>query len=182
MAGEAHPVPFRTRKLSPRAPMVLRRKAVGEQGAADQQGAFSRGGGPVPAPAGAGPPLLARMPAAPPGPPAQDVCVPWRPSRPLHAAGRGAYITSSRRTGRGRDRGPWRGRTLRTGYRDRRDRETDKRTKLRRCDQHHNPEVPYSWIRDESSETGRAGPPSTLESPGRASGPHLNGEFDPGSG
>ena len=25
MAGEAHPVPFRTRKLSPRAPMVLRR-------------------------------------------------------------------------------------------------------------------------------------------------------------
>lgn len=55
MAGEAHPVPFRTRKLSPRAPMVLRRKAVGEQGAADQQGAFSRGGGPVPAPAGAGP-------------------------------------------------------------------------------------------------------------------------------
>ncbi len=24
MAGEAHPVPFRTRKLSPRAPMVLR--------------------------------------------------------------------------------------------------------------------------------------------------------------
>lgn len=48
--------------------MVLRRKAVGEQGAADQQGAFSRGGGPVPAPAGAGPPLLARMPAAPRAP------------------------------------------------------------------------------------------------------------------
>lgn len=42
MAGEAHPVPCRTRKLSPRAPMVLRSKSVGEQDAADQRGAFSR--------------------------------------------------------------------------------------------------------------------------------------------
>ena len=41
MAGEAHPVPSRTRKLSPLAPMVLRRKSVGEQGAAVHQGAFS---------------------------------------------------------------------------------------------------------------------------------------------
>ena len=40
MAGEAHPVPFRTRKLSPRAPMVLRGKPVGEQDVADQRGAF----------------------------------------------------------------------------------------------------------------------------------------------
>ena len=44
MAGEAHPVPFRTRKLSPRAPMVLRSQSVGEQDVADQQGAFSRRG------------------------------------------------------------------------------------------------------------------------------------------
>ena len=40
MAGEVHLVPFRTQKLSPRAPMVLRRKSVGEQDVADQQGAF----------------------------------------------------------------------------------------------------------------------------------------------
>ena len=45
MAGEAHLVPFRTQKLSPRAPMVLRSKSVGEQDVADQQGVFfmSRG-------------------------------------------------------------------------------------------------------------------------------------------
>lgn len=43
MAGEAHPVPSRTRKLSPRAPMVLRRKSVGEQDAAGHQGAFCQG-------------------------------------------------------------------------------------------------------------------------------------------
>ena len=35
-AGGARPVPFRTRKLSPRAPRVLRRKSVGGQGAADR--------------------------------------------------------------------------------------------------------------------------------------------------
>lgn len=46
MAGEAHPVPFRTRKLSPPAPMVLRSQSVGEQGAADQRGAFARGAAP----------------------------------------------------------------------------------------------------------------------------------------
>ena len=40
MAGEVHPVPFRTRKLSPPAPMVLRSKSVGEQDVADQRGAF----------------------------------------------------------------------------------------------------------------------------------------------
>ena len=41
MAGEVHLVPFRTQKLSPRAPMVLRSKSVGEQDVADQQGAFA---------------------------------------------------------------------------------------------------------------------------------------------
>ena len=41
MAGEVHPVPFRTRKLSPPAPMVLRSKSVGEQDVADQRGAFA---------------------------------------------------------------------------------------------------------------------------------------------
>ena len=41
MAGEVHPVPFRTRKLSPLAPMVLRSKSVGEQDVADQRGAFA---------------------------------------------------------------------------------------------------------------------------------------------
>ena len=40
MAGEVHLVPFRTQKLSPRAPMVLRRESVGEQDAAGQQRAF----------------------------------------------------------------------------------------------------------------------------------------------
>ena len=40
MAGEAHLVPFRTQKLSPRAPMVLRSESVGEQDVADQRGAF----------------------------------------------------------------------------------------------------------------------------------------------
>ena len=42
MAGEAHPVPSRTRKLSPRAPMVLRGKPVGEQDVADRRRAFRR--------------------------------------------------------------------------------------------------------------------------------------------
>ena len=36
MAGGARPDPFRTRKLSRRAPMVLRGQPVGEQGAADR--------------------------------------------------------------------------------------------------------------------------------------------------
>ena len=45
MAGEAHPVPCRTRKLSPRAPMVLRSESVGEQVAADQRGTFAGAAG-----------------------------------------------------------------------------------------------------------------------------------------
>ena len=44
MAGEAHPVPSRTRKLSPRAPIVLRVQPVGDQDAAGRLGAFSPGG------------------------------------------------------------------------------------------------------------------------------------------
>ena len=36
MAGGARPDPFRTRKLSRRAPIVLRGQPVGEQGAADR--------------------------------------------------------------------------------------------------------------------------------------------------
>lgn len=60
MAGGARPDPFRTRKLSRRAPMVLRGQPVGEQGAADRWTALDpfragRGG------AAGGPP-----PAAPP--------------------------------------------------------------------------------------------------------------------
>ncbi len=46
MAGEVHPVPFRTRKLSPPAPMVLRGQPVGEQVAADRRRAFAVTGGP----------------------------------------------------------------------------------------------------------------------------------------
>ena len=52
MAGEVHPVPFRTRKLSPPAPMVLRSKSVGEQDVADQRGAFSCAEGAARAPGG----------------------------------------------------------------------------------------------------------------------------------
>lgn len=40
MAGEVHLVPFRTQKLSPPAPMVLRSQSVGEQVVADQRRAF----------------------------------------------------------------------------------------------------------------------------------------------
>lgn len=46
MAGEAHPVPSRTRKLSPRAPIVLRVEPVGDQDAAGRLGAFSPREGP----------------------------------------------------------------------------------------------------------------------------------------
>ena len=46
MAGEAHPVPSRTRKLSPRAPIVLRVQPVGDQDAAGRLGAFSPQEGP----------------------------------------------------------------------------------------------------------------------------------------
>ncbi len=45
MAGEAHPVPSRTRKLSPRAPIVLRVEPVGDQDAAGRPVAFSPAGG-----------------------------------------------------------------------------------------------------------------------------------------
>ena len=41
MEEGTHPDPFRTRKLSPPSPMVLRRKAVGEQDAAGLAGGFS---------------------------------------------------------------------------------------------------------------------------------------------
>ena len=46
LAAGARPVPFRTRKLSRPAPMVLRGKPVGEQGAADRWTALRRRGGP----------------------------------------------------------------------------------------------------------------------------------------
>ena len=52
MAGGARPDPFRTRKLSRRAPMVLRGQPVGEQGAADRWTALD----PHPAGSGAGAP------------------------------------------------------------------------------------------------------------------------------
>ena len=77
MAGGARPDPFRTRKLSRRAPMVLRGQPVGEQGAADRwtaldphpagSGAGGGGGGapPPPPPARGGPPRGGR--GGPPG-------------------------------------------------------------------------------------------------------------------
>ena len=61
MAGGARPDPFRTRKLSRRAPMVLRGQPVGEQGAADRWTALD----PHPAGSGAGAPR-GDPPAAPP--------------------------------------------------------------------------------------------------------------------
>ena len=60
MAGGARPDPFRTRKLSRRAPMVLRGQPVGEQGAADRWTALD----PHLAGPGAGAPR--GWPAAPP--------------------------------------------------------------------------------------------------------------------
>ena len=63
MAGGARPDPFRTRKLSRRAPMVLRGQPVGEQGAADRWTALD----PHPAGSGAGAPR-GDPPAAPPFP------------------------------------------------------------------------------------------------------------------
>ena len=44
IACGARPVPFRTRKLSRTAPMVLRGQPVGEQGAADRWTAFAPSG------------------------------------------------------------------------------------------------------------------------------------------
>ena len=58
MAGEAHPVPSRTRKLSPRAPIVLRVQPVGDQDAAGRLGAFSPQEGPR---AERGAPFLLRL-------------------------------------------------------------------------------------------------------------------------
>ena len=188
MAGEVHPVPFRTRKLSPPAPMVLRSKSVGEQDVADQRGAFSCAEGgrphagrppspcvghgmrprlayapspprdalpvmsgsrsptkfdrvwsagavflhsvprgrPVPPSAWGGPgrPLFAlggaRRPRA--DRPPRVVCKPWRRPAPLAGGGAGAYINSSRDGAAADAGGPSAGRTLRTGYRDRRGR------------------------------------------------------------
>ena len=173
MAGEVHPVPFRTRKLSPPAPMVLRSESVGEQDVADQRGAFScaaggrpRAGRPPPSPCvGHGMrPRLACAPSPPrdalpscpaaarrlnsiefsrPGPssfilcrgaarggpariappaPPRVVCKPWRRPAPLAGGGAGAYINSSRDGAAADAGGPSAGRTLRTGYRDRRGR------------------------------------------------------------
>jgi hypothetical protein len=81
MAGEAHPVPFRTRKLSPRAPMVLRGKPVGEQGAADQRGAFAVRG------PGRGQP--GRAPSLPRPP---FVEVPWRRASPPPRGAEGRIV------------------------------------------------------------------------------------------
>ena len=77
MAGEVHPVPFRTRKLSPPAPMVLRSKSVGEQDVADQRGAFSCAEG--------GRPRAGRSPLAVRGPwnaAASGLCPVASPRRP----------------------------------------------------------------------------------------------------
>lgn len=74
MAGGARPDPFRTRKLSRRAPMVLRGQPVGEQGAADRWTAldpYAAGSG-AGAPRGTPPrrPLFSpyRSAEGPPGP------------------------------------------------------------------------------------------------------------------
>ena len=75
MAGGARPDPFRTRKLSRRAPMVLRGQPVGEQGAADRWTAldpYAAGSG-AGAPRGASPPRRPlfspyRSAEGPPGP------------------------------------------------------------------------------------------------------------------
>lgn len=84
MAGGARPDPFRTRKLSRRAPMVLRGQPVGEQGAADRWTALD----PYAAGSGAGAPfffLHIVQPRAPWGPffmprgPATERRIPWPP-------------------------------------------------------------------------------------------------------
>ena len=58
VAGEAYPVPYRTRKSSPLAPRVLRRKAVGGQGGADRWAALPARGAQGEAPSGGPPPFL----------------------------------------------------------------------------------------------------------------------------
>ena len=121
MAGEVHPVPFRTRKLSPPAPMVLRSESVGEQDVADQRGAFSCAEGGRPR---AGRPPLSRFASPRPARIVRPrvVCKPWRRPAPLAGGGAGAYINSSRDGAAADAGGPSAGRTLRTGYRDRRGR------------------------------------------------------------
>lgn len=88
MAGEAHPVPSRTRKLSPRAPIVLRGKPVGDQDAAGRLGAFSPGGAPRRA---RGP--FFRGPVEP-GP---GTCV---VQGPFHNLGGGRVLRSAEQTGK----------------------------------------------------------------------------------
>lgn len=80
MAGGARPDPFRTRKLSRRAPMVLRGKPVGEQGAADRWTALSR-----------------RCGAGPSGP--RSFCFPGTP--PAMVAGRAPYLPGRSEVGPG---------------------------------------------------------------------------------
>ena len=103
MAGEAHLVPFRTQKLSPRAPMVLRSQSVGEQDAADQLGAFRVGEAPGSAAGGLPPyaggrarpglPAAARRPGlprallgSPAPPPGRAAGEPARPARRFRVA------------------------------------------------------------------------------------------------
>lgn len=64
----------------------------------------------------------ARRPRAPRGSPPRVVCKPWRRPAPLVGGGAGAYINSSRDGAAADAGGPSAGRTLRTGYRDRRGR------------------------------------------------------------
>ena len=76
---------------------------------------------------GPGRPLFAlggaRRPRAPRAPLApRVVCKPWRRPAPLAGGGAGAYINSSRDGAAADAGGPSAGRTLRTGYRDRRGR------------------------------------------------------------
>ena len=81
MAGGARPDPFRTRKLSRRAPMVLRGQPVGEQGAADRWTALD----PYVAGSGAGAPRGIPSAAPPSFPPVSFSRGPPGPF--FHAAG-----------------------------------------------------------------------------------------------
>ncbi len=97
MAGEAHPVPSRTRKLSPRAPIVLRSKSVGEQDAAGHQGAFCQGR--PPQRERRGPPRISRRPACRAGGPRGRV----RPPGPLSGIGDRAPASAPEAREQGRD-------------------------------------------------------------------------------
>lgn len=112
MAGGARPDPFRTRKLSRRAPMVLRGQPVGEQGAADRWTALdpyiagSGAGAPRGIPSAAPPFLFLHIvqPRAPWGPffmprgPEIERRIPWPP---VCGPGGATHIGSG-----GRARGP----------------------------------------------------------------------------